>query len=823
MIKKMLSFIKRYFTRYKRLDRFSARFSVLTCLIGLFVVALFFNLFRLMVFDKDENQQRATSQQLRVTNEPANRGTIFDKSGEMLVQSAAAWLVVFDAKAIQEYYDTQEQEEICHKISEILGISYDTVLSRINYNSNSVKLTKKADKDQKDKLNAYIFRDVYVTQVEVKDENGKKHKEDKVFFTKMIMAGEYPELTIGKLIKENDKEEYEVYWGDTKLEHKEKYQYIKGISLQKDSNRYYYHDTPIAANVIGYTNFDNEGSVGVESYYDSYLRGIDGKSVSAKNSKGGDMPFDFNQNITKAIDGNNITLTIDVKIQTILEKYLRQAVIDNEVQNHAAGIIMDVNTGSILAMATMPDYDPANYQVVTDPVAIKKIESIEDPDEKKKAVIEAQQDQWRNKAVNDAYEPGSVFKPITMSSALEEGVTKMDDTFVCKGYRLIGKRKVKCARTDGHGLETLTEAMMNSCNPALMELGSRLGVINFSKYFKSYGLTAATGIDLPGESSGMYHPADEMTELDLAICSFGQSMTVTPIQMITAMSAVVNGGYLLKPYIVDSITDANGNIVKSNTKVVRRQVISEETSAKMRTILEATANKGGTAHNVYLPGYRIGGKTGTSEKIAKQANTKSKKKLYVASFCGIAPIDDPEVAVLIVLDEPEGKRHSGGSIAAPVVRGIFSELLPHLGVDTIYSEEDQRLMDAFVPNVEGKSLDDAKKTLEDKGFIVRVIGDGEKVATQIPTGGKTAPKSCTVVLNTDSTSDVPTTIVPALVGISPSKVAYAVKNKNLNIRYAGTGYDSTSGLSVTQDIPAGSVVEEGTVVTVEFTVDGIND
>ena len=791
-------------------------------MIGLFVLALFFNLFKLMVFEREENQQRATSQQLKTTIIPANRGAIYDSTGEKLVQSAAAWVVVLDPKAIHEYYETVEQEEICHQIAEILGISYDTVLDRSNMNSSSAKIMTKADKEQKDKLSAYIYRDVYVGKEEKKNKEGKKITEDKLFFTGMILAGEYPELTV-KMNPENPEEIESVFWGDSELKHYEKYQFIKGVSLEENTKRYYYQDTPVAANMIGYTNFDNEGSVGIESYYDSYLRGVDGKKVTAKNSRGGDMPFEYSDNITKAIDGDNVTLTIDLKVQSILEKYLRQAVIDNEVQNHAAGIIMNVNTGAILAMATMPDYDPANYEIITDPVALKKIAEIDDPDEKKKARVEARAEQWRNKAVNDTYEPGSVFKPITMSSALEEGVTNMDDTFVCKGYRLVGKRKVKCAKTKGHGEETLTQAMMNSCNPVLMELGSRLGVANFSKYFKSYGLTAATGIDLPGESSGMYISENKMTELDLAISSFGQSMTVTPIQMITAMSAVVNGGYLVKPYVVNSITDPDGNIVKSNTKVVRRQVISEETSAKMRTILEATANKGGTAYNVYLPGYRIGGKTGTSEKIAKQANTKSNKKLYVASFCGIAPIDDPEVAVLIVLDEPEGKRHSGGSIAAPVVRGIFSELLFYMGVDTTCSEEEKWMMDTFVPLTEGHSVEDAKSELEKKGFNVRIIGDGETVVSQIPAGGKTAPRSCTVVLNTDSKNEIPKTTVPDLVGLSPSKVAYAVRNKNLNIRYSGTGIDSTNGISVSQEIPAGSIVEEGTVITVDFTLDGIND
>ena len=818
MINKTQSFIKGYFKRYKKLDKFSARFKIVTFLIGLFIISIFYNLFKLMVFQSEIYQQKAASQQLKITVIPANRGTIYDINGEKLVQSAAAWIVELKPQTLSANYSDSEHEEICHTIAEILGVSYENVLKRSRMNSTSAMITKKADKDQKDKLNAYIYRDVYQYYETVKDKDGKAKKEERLFFTEKVMAGEYPELTIKK-----NKDKIKVLCGEHVLKHIEKYKYIKGVSLLNDTNRYYYHDDPIAVNVIGYTNFDNVGSLGIESYYNDQLKGIDGKNLTAKNSMGGEMPFDFNDSKQKPVNGNDITLTIDANIQTMLEKYLGQAVIDNDVQNHAAGIIMNVNTGAILAMATMPDYDPADYQTITDPVALKKISEIEDPDEKKKARIEAQQEQWRNKAVNDAYEPGSVFKPITMSSALEEGVTSLDENFVCKGYLLVGKRRIKCANRSGHGHETLTQAMMNSCNPVLMELGLRLKVDKFSEYFKSYGLTAATGIDLPGESSGMYHHREDMTELDLAECSFGQSMTVTPIQMITAFSAVINGGYLLRPYMVDSITDPNGNIVLSKQKFVKRQVISEETSAKMRNILEATANKGGTAHNVYLAGYRIGGKTGTSEKIAKQAILKDNKRLYVASFCGIAPIDNPEVAVLVMLDEPQGKKHSGGSIAAPVVRGIFSELLPYLGVDPVYSEEEAAYRDMFVPSVVGQNKDDAVSTLKGKGFETRIIGDGDTITGQIPAGGRTAPNSCTVVLTTESGGEVPTTIVPYLVGLSASKVAYAVKNKNLNIRYSGTGFTSAGGISIKQEIPAGSEVEEGTVVTVEFAVDGIND
>lgn len=796
MVKKIQSFITRYFRRYKGLDKFSSRFTIVSVMIGVFIVAIFLNLFHLMVADKDKNQQAAASQQLMTKSIPASRGSITDINGEKLVQSAVAWVVQMEPKVLSENYSAEEREEICRTLSEILGISYDTVLRRSYLNSNTVKLTVKADKDQKDKLTAYIYRDVYYRVVEKKDENGVKHKEDEVYFE------DHPEL---------------------KLVHDEHYQYIKGVTLQNDTKRYYYHDTPIAANVLGYTNFDNEGSQGLESYYNDELKGVDGKSITAKNSMGGEMPFDYNATIDP-INGNSLTLTIDANIQSILEKYLRQAVIDNDVQNRAVGIIMNVNTGGILAMSTMNDYDPADYQTITDENALKRIAAIEDPDEKKKATIEAQQEQWRNKAVNDTYEPGSVFKPITLAAALEEGVTNMDDNFVCKGYCVVGKRRVHCAKRTGHGSETLTQGLMNSCNPVFMTLADRLGVSSFYKYFKSFGLTAATGIDLPGEAAGMFHTDDDMTQLDLAVSSFGQSFTVTPIQMITAISAATNGGYLVKPYIVEKITDNDGNIVKSHQTEIRRQVISAETSKKVNMMLEATANTGGTAHNVYISGYRIGAKTGTSQKIAKQAVLKNDKNLYIASFCAVAPIDDPEIAVLVMFDEPNNpKSHSGGTIVAPVVRSVLSEVLPYLGVDTVYSEDDIRLMDTIVPNVEGKSKDEAVQILEEKGFKVRVVGDGDTVTGQTPSGSKSAPKSCTVVINTGSEDGIPTTTVPDLVGLSPTSVAYEVRTKNLNIRYSGTGFNSSSGVAVSQDIPGGIIVDQGTVVTVEFTVSGIND
>ena len=769
----------------------SKNVAVLMVVVGLLVAAIFGNLFNLMVLNKNEYQQAAVSQQLKTENRPANRGTIYDANGEKLVQSAAAWVIYLYPKEIQN----DQREVLCEKLSEVLHLDYDAVVARSNLNSNSVKLTTKADKEQKDLLQAFIYRTCYVRQIQVTGEDGKKHTVDDVYLE------DDPSKNLKKI---------------------ENYQYIKGISLSADSKRYYYHGS-LASTVIGFTNFDNVGSGGVEGYYNSELKGVDGKIIKAKNSKGGEMPFDYDT-VIEPVDGNSLELTIDANIQSVLEKYLRQAYVDNNVANRAVGIIMNVKTGAILGMATMNDFDPANYLAIKDAAAKQKIEEIEDPKEKQNAISLAQQQQWRNKAVSDAYEPGSVFKPITMSAALEEGVTDMNDTFNCPGYKVVGGRVIHCHRAGGHGTETLTQGMMNSCNPVLMTLGERLGAANFYKYFTAYGLTTGTGIDLPGEAAGgSYHKEKELAKpQELATSSFGQTFTVTPIQMITAFAAATNGGYLLQPYVVQKVIDPDGNIVKSHETVVRRQVISETTSKNIDMMLEATAGVGGTAHNVYISGYRIGAKTGTSEKIATLATTGERK--YVASMGAVVPVDDPEIAILILLDEPNNPRsHGGGTIVAPVVRNVLAEVLPYLGIDTIYSENDARLMDTMVPNVVGQSVEEAKETIEAKGLNARIIGEGSTVTGQIPSGSKSAPKSSTIVLTTESDGEVPMTTVPDLVGLSPTQVAYAVRNKNLNIRYSGTGYESSSGVAKSQDIPVGSRVEQGTVVTVEFSVAGITD
>ena len=652
----------------------------------------------------------------------------------------------------------EEKDAVVQMLAKTLDLPEDYIYGRLELNYSDISLRGKANKEQKDAIQAFVT-----------GEDGK--------------------------VK------------------------IPGIYWVTDTKRYYYRGT-LASTVLGFTNDNNEGASGIEMQYNEELSGVPGRQIVATNAKNNSaMPYDYKLMVDPQ-EGSSLVLTIDATVQQYLEKYLRQAIRDNKVENRACGVIMNVNTGEVLAMATLPDYDPADYQAIADEKTAAKINELKGK-EKNAALTQAQQSQWKNKCITDTYEPGSVFKPITMSASLEEGVTKLSDTFSCHGYLTVNGRKIHCASTRGHGSENLTKGMMNSCNPVFMTLVSRLGAGKFYQYFTAFGLTEITGIDLPGEASGVMHTEKVLAkESDtLAVCSFGQSFKVTPVQMVTAISAVCNGGYLVQPHMVKQILDADGNIIKRFETSVKRQVISSSTSKKVNSMLEQTVS-GGTAKNGYIAGYRLGGKTGTSEKIQEQAETGEKK--YIASYCAIAPSDDPEIVTLILLDEPNNHAHTGGTIAAPVVRNVLKEVLPYLGIDTIYSSKDAELLDTIAPNVEGMSIEEAKQTISSKGLEYRVIGSGDTVTSQIPQGGRSLPKGSTVVLNTEE-SDFLMTTVPDVTGMSPTKANKAITDAKLNIRFAGTGYDSKAGVAVAQSITGDTTVEQGTVVTVEFIESGIND
>lgn len=587
-----------------------------------------------------------------------------------------------------------------------------------------------------------------------------------------------------------------------------------GVRLIEDYKRYYpYND--FAADVLGFTSVDNSGLAGLELQYNKELTGVSGKLVTAKNAIGTDMPFQYEQRVD-AQNGNNLVLTLDEAIQHFLETNMEQGIIKNKVMNRATGIVMNVKTGAILAMAVKGDFDPNDPREIADKAEAAKIAKLP-KDQQAEELGKAQLAQWRNKAVSDTYYPGSVFKMCTGSAGLEEGVITENSTFFCSGSVTIGGKRINCWRTSGHGSETFVEGLCNSCNPVFIEVGKRLGGTNFFKYFKAFGFTQKTGIDLPGESNSLYYTAEQLNNgpVELATESFGQNFSITPIQMITAAAAVANGGYLVQPHMVSQILDSNGNIVKTTDTQVKRQVISNEVSYRMRMILQRNATIG-TAKNGYLPGFRVAGKTGTSEKVVENLKTGTHDH-YIASYCGFAPADDPQIALLVFFDEPTGDSYYGSQVAGPVFAATMEQTLTYLGVERKYTETELEKADTSTPSVLNETVAQAKADIAKAGLKVTVYGSGTKVVKQVPENGKSIPKNGTVVMFTDDSSTSKTVTVPKLTGLTLAEANRAAANSGINIKITGSALTTgTNSISSSQDITEGRQVEPGTVVTVEF-------
>ena len=585
------------------------------------------------------------------------------------------------------------------------------------------------------------------------------------------------------------------------------------IQLQEDYKRYYPFGS-FASTILGFTGTDGQGLAGLEAYYDEYLSGTAGRLVTAKNAVGTDMPFQYEQKV-EAQDGYNLVLTIDEVVQHYLEQALEEGVENNKVENRATGIVMNVKTGEIVAMAVKGDYDPNNPFVIADEEERARIAELPE-EEQQEATSAALQAQWRNKAVSDTYYPGSVFKMVTLSMALEENVATEETTFTCTGsyVPVQGERAINCHNTSGHGTQTLVQGTMNSCNPFFIYLGQLLGTETFFDYFEAFGFTQKTGIDLPGEAStkGLYHDRD-MSLMDLAVESFGQNFSITPIQMITACAAIANGGYLVQPHVVSQIVDNDGNIIKTADTTVKRQVISEETSKLVSKILQENATSG-TAKNGYVAGYRIAGKTGTSEKVGADGKVGSDNK-YIASYCGFAPADDPQYAVLVFFDEPTGDSYYGGAVAGPVFAKIMEEILPYLNVETKYTEDEAGSVGVSAPNVIGKTVSEATNELTNSGLKILVKGSGDTVIAQTPDPGSSVPSGGTVVVYTDEASMNQTVTVPNFTNRSLSDVNYLAAQAGLNIKVTGA-YNSSAATARTQDYAAGEQIKPGTVITVNF-------
>ena len=578
---------------------------------------------------------------------------------------------------------------------------------------------------------------------------------------------------------------------------------VKGVYLTTDAKRYYpYGD--LAAQVIGFVGVDYTGLFGLEAEYDKELQGQSGLVVTAKANQQNDLLYEYSQYFDPE-NGDELQVTLEATVQYYLEKGMKDMCDAYSPANGATGVMLDVRNGGILAMASFPNYDLNDYATVTDKTLLERIERNEIE------LADAQQLQWRNKALNDTYEPGSTFKILTLSAALEEGLIDKTTSVNCSGSVNISGHTIHCSNKAGHGLQNLEQTVGNSCNPAFISYGLKLGTEKFYQYMRSFGIMSATGVDLGGEATGVFAADANFTQLDLACYAFGQNFTVTPLALIAAQAACVNGGYLYTPHFAQQITDSDGNVIWQHDDTPVRQVISEQTSATVRECLEYVVASG-TGKNGQVAGYRIGGKTGTADK--------GQSGDVVVSFLCFAPADDPQIMMLITMDTPSrstGTYVSGGNMVAPYSSAIMSEILPYLGIEPSYSAEELMGVDTTVPNVIGMSVEEAKDRLKERGFACKVEGDGETITDQTPVGGAIIPGKSTVVLYAGAEKPDKMCTVPSLVGRTAAEANTAATNAGLLIRFTGTtSSESNTVLVFSQELEAGTEVPAGTVITVRL-------
>ncbi len=740
-------------------------FLMAVCGIAAFLMLLL-RLYKLQIVEHEYYEKLAISQQLREAPTAAVRGKIYDTNMNILAVSASVDNVYLSPAEIEMY--GEDRELIARGLSEILGLDYE---------------------------------DIY----EKSGQSGSWY------------------VTVKRKIELEDAEKIRKFKSENKL---------RGIRLETDSKRYY-PNSSLACHLIGFVGMDNNGLEGIEAQYESALAGSAGRTVRTTNAYGTELLFGQFEEYYPGENGYDIVTTIDASIQYYIEKHLKQAVEDYDIQNGAGAIAMDVNTGAILAMVSIDGYDLNDFLAVSDK-AQAVVDGAATPEEAQRLLAEAQTRQWRNKALSDTYEPGSTFKIITLSMALEEGAVTENDSFFCGGnVNVLGRTSpIRCWKSGGHGSQDLTQAVQHSCNVAFVNIGQRVGAESFYKYCEGFGflelspdpdamLSATTGIDLAGESGSIWWSKNtfcsEKNLSQLAAASFGQTFTITPLQLITAVSACVNGGRLMKPYVVRQMLNSDGTTAYEREPCLVRQVISAETSEKVRTILEQVVgdSRDGTGRNAAVPGYRIGGKTGTSEKVSLEAQTGEKE--YIVSFIGFAPADKPRIALLVFLDTPSSKSGiyiSGGQMAAPVVGNMLADILPYMGIEAQYSAEELAGMDVSMPQLTGLGMSDAARTLRDAGLKYRNIGEGDIVTSQLPEAGCTIAAGSEVILYFDREPSRELETMPELSGMSYEQARDTLSYYGIYIRTGSLVTDAAAQKINTQSVPAGQRLGHGTVVEV---------
>ncbi len=730
-------------------------------LLGFVAFALLIaKLFQVQLIDYEVYQRNAVSQQTRNDIITPSRGTIYDCNGKQLAVSATVETVILNPLGIK---DDAQAALICEGLSKILGVDYDTLAAKAAKKSSQYEyVAKKIDRELADEVRTFI--------------------------------------------------------SENKLS--------AAVYLVEDTKRYYPYGN-FLSHVLGFCGTDNNGLYGIEYYFDKELTGEPGRIISAKNGRGVDMLSDYEQ-YYDAQDGDSIELTIDEVIQHYLEKHLEECYRSTNALVGVTGIVMDVNNASVLGMACKPDFDLNSPYEIKDETLLTALSVM---DEKTAASEKSTylQNLWSNRAVNSTYEPGSVFKIITGAMALEENLVAEGETFYCGGAKSIevSGRRIGCWSARGHGSQTFTEGVMHSCNCMFIKLGLRIGPATFFKYFKAFGLTQKTGITLPGEAGGspsLYHDEKGLqVDVQLANSAFGQSFKVSPIQIITAISAVANGGTLYQPRIVSRIIASDGTIKQDSTPIVVRQVVTERTSKRMNEALEqVVAGQGGTGRNAYVKGYRVAGKTGTSQKLDK-LDANGAATLRIVSFLAYAPADDPQIAVLIIVDEPRNGTISGGALAAPVAADIIADVLPYLGVEPIYTEDEMKTLDIYTPDFTGMTKQEVEARAKTDGLTVTFKGDGDTVKGQMPAAGAVVPRNAEMVVYMGIDPPSYNMTVPNLVGMYYRGIQKLLKGSYYYLRPVGLNNLDSKMLCVKQTPAAGEIVLPGTVITLDFLDDTITE